>query len=865
VIRRVLLLVCVFWSSPAAAQTWSTVSLATKDLAYSPVTQRLYATTPANNSVQEIDPFTGTLLRSLFVGSQPNRMAMADTGLHLYVGLDGSAQIVRVSLATFTVDLRFALGNDPFFGPYLPRELAVQPGNPNVLAVVRSRLGVTGTGGVAIYDSGVARPVIATAQSVTELEFSTSTPSRLYGYNDESSGFDYSRLTVDASGVTLNDETNGLFQGYSTDIRFDNGRMYGSDGRVIDAEARTVLGTIALGDSSGIVAPNSAIGAVHFVTLARFQPMVLRRFDPATLLQVDDDALTGVTVPSAGPFPFSSLVTFGNDGLAFRTEANQVVLIRTGIAVNLPPSLTITSPTFAPATTAPGASITLGGTAGGTVSTVTWSTDRGFMGTAAGTTPWYAGDIPLVAGTNVVTVAATGPLGTATDTLSVDVSALSYFMAEGATGTFFDLDLALANPNATPAPVDVTYFREGGGATTQSLTLPATSRTTIHVNDVAALPAGALSTVVTSTSGTPLVVERTMRWNREGQYGSHTEKAMTGTAPTWYFAEGSQGFFFTYLLLANPNPAANVATVDWLLEGAPAVQRTYNLAANSRTTIDTSADVALVGRSFGIVVNFAVAGSAERTMYFGTPPDVLFKGGHNSAGVNAPATSWFLAEGATGAFFETFILLANPNATPVTAELKFLPQTGAAVTRSVTIPARARLTVNIEALSPAAPELANAAVATQVTASLPVIVERAQYWPYAPSEWYEAHNSAGVTATARHWGLAEGRVGNPSGFPPADYQTFILLANPGGTAASVTLTFLRTDGTTVQRTLSVPALSRYTLAVSGPQSGVPELADETFASIVDSTQPIAVERAMYGSPGGQIFGNGTNATGTRLP
>ena len=193
---------------------------------------------------------------------------------------------------------------------------------------------------------------------------------------------------------------------------------------------------------------------MHFVTLARFQPMVLRRFDPATFLQVDEDALTGVTVPSAGLFPFSSLVTFGNDGLAFRTEANQVVLIGTGIAVNLPPSLTITSPTFAPATAAPGASITLGGTAGGTVSTVTWSSDRGFTGTASGTTAWFAADIPLVAGANVITVTAIGPAGTATDTLTVNVSTLSYFLAEGATGAFFDLDVALANPEATPAPVD---------------------------------------------------------------------------------------------------------------------------------------------------------------------------------------------------------------------------------------------------------------------------------------------------------------------------------------------------------------------------------------------------------------------------
>ena len=45
-----------------------------------------------------------------------------------------------------------------------------------------------------------------------------------------------------------------------------------------------------------------------------------------------------------------------------------------------------------------------------------------------------------------------------------------------------------------------------------------------------------------------------------------------------------------------------------------------------------------------------------------------------------------------------------------------------------------------------------------------------------------------------------------AGFPPASYQTFILLANPGATAATVALTFLRTDGTTLQRTVAVPGI-----------------------------------------------------------
>ena len=47
-------------------------------------------------------------------------------------------------------------------------------------------------------------------------------------------------------------------------------------------------------------------------------------------------------------------------------------------------------------------------------------------------------------------------------------------------------------------------------------------------------------------------------------------------------------------------------------------------------------------------------------MYFGTP---IFNAGHESAGAPAPSTSWFLAEGATGDFFTTFLLLANPGDT----------------------------------------------------------------------------------------------------------------------------------------------------------------------------------------------------------
>jgi hypothetical protein len=117
-----------------------------------------------------------------------------------------------------------------------------------------------------------------------------------------------------------------------------------------------------------------------------------------------------------------------------------------------------------------------------------------------------------------------------------------------------------------------------------------------------------------------------------------------------------------------------------------------------------------------------------------------------------------------------------------------------------------------------------------------------------------------MTETRKHWGLAEGRVGGPN----AD-QTYILLANPGDTAAEVKLTFLRTNGSTLERTFTVPPTSRFNVAIHGDGSSVPELADESFGVDIVSTQPIAVERSMYSNANGVIWAAGTNAAASRLP
>jgi hypothetical protein len=250
---------------------------------------------------------------------------------------------------------------------------------------------------------------------------------------------------------------------------------------------------------------------------------------------------------------------------------------------------------------------------------------------------------------------------------------------------------------------------------------------------------------------------------------------------------------------------------------------------------------------------FDLPGVAERAMYFGTNP--TWRGGHASAGISEPSTTWFLAEGATGSYFTTYVLLANPNAQPTEVTLRYLPAEGTAVTKTYTLNPQERLTRNI-AFEDAT--LANAAVATEVTSTLPIVAERAQYWPGV--NWEEAHASAGVTSTGTRWGLADGQVGGPQ-----NHQTYILLANPGANDATAVVTFLRPTGETITRFFNVPAATRRNVSIAGPASDVPELINASFGAIIQSTQPIAVERSMYSDAGGITWAAGTNVTATPLP
>jgi IPT/TIG domain len=565
----------------------------------------------------------------------------------------------------------------------------------------------------------------------------------------------------------------------------------------------------------------------------------------------DGDPLT-ITQSPAGPYPVGVttvlLTVTDPKGAASQTTATVTVL----------PTVTVTG-------VSPGS----GPLGGGTPITITGT---GFS-TMPGATQVLVGGVPA---TTVTCVSATQcqavtPRGAAPGIVNIEARVdgqasadaaaddftyieHTYLLAEGATGGFFDEDVLIANPNPMALNVTLTFFKEDGTTATQTTTIDGQSHMRIAVDDVPGLEATAASVQVSAEGGYPLIVERSMFWDRR-HYAGHSASAVSAPATQWFFAEGSQGFFDTYVLVVNANPTPAAITMTFLREGEMPIVKTMTVGAQSRLTVYAGDLPELAYHSFAIQVDATQLVIAERSMYFGSTPTQGWSGGHASGG-SALAPQWYFAEGATGPFFNTFLLLGNPQATDAHVQVQYLLEGGDVIVAPKVVPTRGRLTINVA--TEADSRLRNAAFSTQVTSDVPIAAERSMYWP-ATLPWREAHNSAGATELATSWGVADGRVGGDH-----DFHTYLLLGNPQSTAANVTVAYLRSTGAPIVKTYIVPALTRYTIDVNGD---VPELANSLFGARIDVTNGVGimVERSMYWDAEGIFWSGGTNATAARLP
>jgi hypothetical protein len=317
-------------SSTGTGFAVAVVNQASKDLVFDPAHGEIFLSVPntvANgNTISVLDLATATIVGEQFAGSSPDVLAMSDDNQFLYAGIHGSASVQRFTLPALAQDIDYSLGTVAG-GPFA-LDLQVAPGFPHTTAVTLAVSSSTPSaqGGITIFDDGTARPTIAKGFGpggggdvlYDSLQWG-SDATTLFAANDEDTGFDFYTLSVNSSGVSLNQDFPGDFSTFSNRIHFDSGTklVYADDGHVVNPSTGSVVGNFGV---AGPMVPDSTLNAAFFI-ISGSPSVTIESFNLTTFAVV-----SSVTIPNVTGNPLR-LIRWGQNGLAFNTDGGEIVLV----------------------------------------------------------------------------------------------------------------------------------------------------------------------------------------------------------------------------------------------------------------------------------------------------------------------------------------------------------------------------------------------------------------------------------------------------------------------------------------------------------------------------------------------------------
>jgi len=198
----------------------------------------------AGNTIATIDPATGQVTHSAPIGSEPSALALAADCSVLYVGLDGSGEVLRLAVPSMTEQGRTRLFADPFFGRTNARTIAVSPADPTVAAVSMSFTDVAPQhAGVALLRDMVMQPKLTQTHMGSNLVAFDSAGTTLYGLNNETTEVGLRRIAVLADGLVEQTVVTGATHIIPRALSFANGRAIAGE-TLYDAPALTLAGKI---------------------------------------------------------------------------------------------------------------------------------------------------------------------------------------------------------------------------------------------------------------------------------------------------------------------------------------------------------------------------------------------------------------------------------------------------------------------------------------------------------------------------------------------------------------------------------------------------------------------------------------------
>lgn len=323
------------------------IGIVNNSMIYNPVSGLFYISVPSTagapygNSVVSVDPASGALGTPIFVGSEPNELAITADGRYLWVGLDGAGAVRKVDLSAGVAGLQFALGGNGgiYDNPYKAASLAALPGaTDSVVVSLNSGYGTS----LNIYDSGVARRTTtngyysnpsALLVDGTRSEIYAGLSNTYYVYSYTASGL--AQKTVVSSGQYASSTYD--------EMQIAGGRLYTDFGTVYDPESGSLLGTFY---RSGTTAAGGTTIADTTLGKAFVLESVAANASAGTgnqiqIFNTSDFTTSGTSVIPVGIGTVSGfnayptrLTRWGANGLAFRTSGG-VYSLRSNLVKDL--------------------------------------------------------------------------------------------------------------------------------------------------------------------------------------------------------------------------------------------------------------------------------------------------------------------------------------------------------------------------------------------------------------------------------------------------------------------------------------------------------------------------------------------------
>jgi len=296
--------------------------------------------------------------------------------------------------------------------------------------------------------------------------------------------------------------------------------------------------------------------------------------------------------------------------------------------------------------------------------------------------------------------------------------------------------------------------------------------------------------------------------------------------------------FNSYIVLQNPNAQTANVTLTYMMEDGVKQEATA-VDPTSRKTLNLNDSVG-AGKMFSIMVSSSIPIIAERPMYFNYK--TTWNGGHDVVGATAAASTFYFAEGTTRPNFDPYICIQNPGSTAANITITYMKGDGTTDSQHEQIPKNTRATFLPRSKLGTGDDTAHDfSTKVECTNGGKIIAERPMYFNYKPgtNNWNGGLDVVGATAPSSAFYFAEGTC-RPS------YDPYICIQNPGGTAANVTLTYMKGDGSTATDQVTVAPNSRSTV---NPRSklGTGDDTAHDFSTKVECTNggKIIAERPMY--------------------